>query len=432
VYQWSITQGALPPGLQLENSVASTCRISGTPAAAGLYTFEVRVDSAIGPGTSRTRSIDVAPSGNLLITTVSLADGTLGVAYGQNVTATGGTGVGYTWSVSAGSLPNGLVLDARDVTLSWGSFNQTGSLSQSLGGGKLSEVSGIVASHAQAGVFWVHDDSGAGPDFYAIDAAGNVLQEYNLTASVQDWEDIALGPGAGGDFIYIGDVGDNSSVRTNCRILRIAEPTVPTSPAAPINVAHDEFWFVYPGGPQNCETMLVDWTSGAPYLIEKVGSTTPRVHKFPLPLDTAWTSANPVTLTQVAATGTYLSTLTGGDSSADGRRIILRGYSSGQEYALPAGGTFDDIFSQAGSAVTMPGGQQYEAVCYSSDGTALFTTTELAAQASAPIWQAQATPDNGFTTISGTPTAAGSFTFTLRVTDSAGNTATRTLAITVQ
>ena len=33
-------------------------------------------------------------------------------------------------------------------------------------------------------------------------------------------------------------------------------------------------------------------------------TTTPRVHKFPLPLDTAWTSANPVTLTQVTATGT--------------------------------------------------------------------------------------------------------------------------------
>jgi hypothetical protein len=300
-------------------------------------------------------------------------------------------------------------------------------LDQSLGGGKLAEVSGIAASVSQPGVFWVHDDSGAGANFFAIDAAGNVLQEYTVTASAQDWEDIALGPGG---FIYIGDVGDNASSRTNCRILRIAEPTVPATPGASINMAHDEFWFTYPGGSQNCETMLVDWASGTPYLVEKVGTTTPRVHRFPMPLDTAWTSGNPVALTAVTAAGTFLSTLTGGDSSTDGRRIILRGYSGGREYALPAGSTFDDIFNQAGTAVTMPGGQQYEAVCYTD--TSLFTTTELAAQGNAPIWQADAVPDNGFTTISGMPTVAGSYTFTLQVRDSGGNTATRVLSITVQ
>ena len=150
-----------------------------------------------------------------------------------------------------------------------------------------------------------------------------------------------------------------------------------------------------------------------------------------MPLDTAWTSSNPVTLTSVTASGTFIVTLTGGDSSRDGRRIILRGYSSAREYAVPAGGSFDDLFNQAGSSVSVPGGQQYEAICYSADGTKLYTTTELAAQAGAPIQSTDAVPDNGYTTISGTAAATGTETFTIQVTDSAGNTATRQLSITV-
>jgi hypothetical protein len=124
--------------------------------------------------------------------------------------------------------------------------------------------------------------------------------------------------------------------------------------------------------------------------------------------------------------------LTGGDSSSDGRRIVLRGYSSGREYALPAGGNFEDIFNQAGTALSMPGGEQYEAVCYSSDGTSIFTTTEVVSANGGMIWESAAAADNGYTTISGTPTAAGSTTFTLQVRDSAGNTATRQFTISVQ
>ncbi len=429
-YSWSISAGSLPPGLSLDTSTTQDCRIFGTPSAVGAYSFDISLDCSQGPATF-SRSIQVLPAGTLIITTYSLPGGSQGTPYGQNVFAQGGTGVGYSWSVTAGSLPPGLTLDYRANTLSWGSFSVTGNLDQSLGGGKLAEVSGIVASASQPGVFWVHDDSGAGPNFFAIDEAGNVLQEYNLGTSAQDWEDIAIGPGPGGDYLYLGDVGDNGLSRTNCRILRIAEPTVPGSPGAPVTVAHDEFWFVYPGGSQNCETMLVDWSTGAPYLVEKVGTATPRVHKFPMPLSTAWTSGSPVTLTQVSATGTFIATLTGGGSSRDGRRVILRGYSSAREYALPAGGVFDDIFNQAGSSVTVPGGQQYEAICYSGNGASLYTTTEIAGQASAPIQRANATADNGYTTISGTPTQAGSYAFTLQVKDSAGNTATRQLTIVV-
>lgn len=427
---WTVSGGALPPGLALTGA-GDTGLISGTPNTLGSYDFEVTL--TFGSFThAQDFTLQVLANATLQITNATLPSAVAGSPYGENLYAVGGSGTGYTWSVSVGALPPGLTLDGKDGALAWGSFSFSGNLDLSLGGGRLSEVSGIVASRSQPGVFWVHDDSGAGPEFYAIDAQGNVLQSYSVTATAVDWEDVGIGPGPGGaDCIFIGDFGDNASTRTNCRVLRVTEPTVPGTPGAPINLAHDEFWFTYPGGSQNCETMFVHPVSGQPYVVEKTAGA-PRVHKFPMPLDTAWTSANPVTLTAVTVTGTFDSTLTGGDVSGCGRRVILRGYGSAREYAMPPGFVFDDVFAQAGTAVTVPGGQQYEAICYSGDGTRLYTCTELAAQATAPIHVAQAPLDTGVTTISGNPNTIGTYTFTVQVRDSAGNTAQRQFQISVR
>ncbi len=96
------------------------------------------------------------------------------------------------------------------------------------------------------------------------------------------------------------------------------------------------------------------------------------------------------------------------------------------------GAAFDAVFTQTGTAVTMPGGQQYEAICYSSEGTKLFTTTEIAAAATVPIWSSDATPGPNTTTLSGTPTTLGTYTFTVQVKDSAGNVDTQVLTLIVR
>jgi hypothetical protein len=243
-----------------------------------------------------------------------------------------------------------------------------------------------------------------------------------------DIEAIALGPG---NMLYLADVGDNAGTRSDYRLYRVTEPQVPGTPGAPVTVAHDEFWFTYPGGSQDCGTLLMDWANDQLFLVETVDTSTPRIHRFNTPLDPLWTQANPVQLTQMTSTGTFDTTITGGNTSVDGRRMILRGFNSAREYALPAGAGFNLIFSQQGSAVSVPGGQQHEAICYGTYGDELLTTTELAGQASAPIHISSAAPDNGYTTISGVPTATGTSTFIVRVTDSAGNTAYAQLTITI-
>src|SRR5262245_57245123 len=59
----------------------------------------------------------------------------------------------------------------------------------------LAESSGLVVSRAQPGVYWSHNDSGDGPNLYAIDATGQLLATFNVAdAEARDWEDMSSGP----------------------------------------------------------------------------------------------------------------------------------------------------------------------------------------------------------------------------------------------
>ncbi|MEQ9399199.1 MAG: putative Ig domain-containing protein [Longimicrobiales bacterium] len=105
VYGWAVTVGSLPTGLTLH---PTTGAITGTPTVNGTFNFTVQVTSN-GLTDTQALSIQIVPPPD--ITTVALPDGVVGVAYNQTLLATGGDG-SYAWAVTAGSLPNGLVLNA--------------------------------------------------------------------------------------------------------------------------------------------------------------------------------------------------------------------------------------------------------------------------------------------------------------------------------
>ena len=108
-YTWSIASGTLPVGLALSAGGV----IAGTPTTAGgptAVTFRV-TDST---SATATKSLSTTINGPPSITTSSLPNGTVGVAYSQTLAATGGT-VAYTWSIASGTLPAGLALSAGGV-----------------------------------------------------------------------------------------------------------------------------------------------------------------------------------------------------------------------------------------------------------------------------------------------------------------------------
>jgi titin len=105
-FAWSITEGSLPPGLTV---TPTTGEISGTPTTAGTSTFDLNATDSLGNAVSQAESLTVTDDPG--ITSQAFPAGEVGVSYDVTPSAAGGTG-SYTWSVTGGSLPNGLTLDA--------------------------------------------------------------------------------------------------------------------------------------------------------------------------------------------------------------------------------------------------------------------------------------------------------------------------------
>ena len=88
----------------------------------------------------------------------------------------------------------------------------------------IDESSGLVASRTNPGLYWTHNDSGDGPNIYALDERGAHRGTWRVKgASAQDWEDIAAGrgPQAGVSYPYIGDIGDNEARRSEIIVYRV-------------------------------------------------------------------------------------------------------------------------------------------------------------------------------------------------------------------
>ncbi len=108
-YGWQAT--GLPPGLQIDPAGGF---LYGTPTQAGSFPAEIMVSDALGESASLATVIRVVV--NALIITDSSGHtppnppaGTLGASYQFIFAAQGGSLSGYTWSISQGSLPPGLV-----------------------------------------------------------------------------------------------------------------------------------------------------------------------------------------------------------------------------------------------------------------------------------------------------------------------------------
>jgi len=103
-YTWSILSGSLPASLSLN---ATTGIISGTPTGAGTSSFTVKLTDHAGNTATQALSITIAPA--LSVATTQLPWATPGEPYTAMLAEAGGTGP-FTWAVTTGTLPPGLVL----------------------------------------------------------------------------------------------------------------------------------------------------------------------------------------------------------------------------------------------------------------------------------------------------------------------------------
>ena len=155
----------------------------------------------------------------------------------------------------------------------------------------IDEMSGIVASRRYSGTFWVHNDSGDQPRFFAIKRDGTavfpgyqnrredagveaqpptVFQGFGVDgASNSDWEDIAYD----GENLYLADVGNNGNARRDLGIFKVAEPNPEASgrvrSLAWYPVAYPDQTEFPPAGSKPFDCEAVFWLRGKLYLVTK-------------------------------------------------------------------------------------------------------------------------------------------------------------------
>jgi Putative Ig domain len=118
---WSLSGGSFPPGSPIFgfHTVLGATAITGTPTTAGTYSgIVIHVCDSLGScGDTAPLSIIIAAPALAIVQAIGLPAGNINQSYSATVTATGGTPP-YTWSVTSGTLPAGLSLDASSGIIS--------------------------------------------------------------------------------------------------------------------------------------------------------------------------------------------------------------------------------------------------------------------------------------------------------------------------
>jgi hypothetical protein len=107
-YTWSVSAGALPSGLSLHPTQGV---LSGTPTDFGVWAASITVVDKLGSNDVHSYVLRILNADELAIATETLPHAKVGCPYRAELRALGGNPP-LRWSVAAGTLPPGLILDA--------------------------------------------------------------------------------------------------------------------------------------------------------------------------------------------------------------------------------------------------------------------------------------------------------------------------------
>jgi len=273
----------------------------------------------------------------------------------------------------------------------------------------IGEMSGIVKSRRYADTFWVHNDSGDEPRFFAVRADGTTIMpswlagdfyvggkpagEQNAkkqpypgipvaAAAHFDWEDIAYD----GDLLYLADVGNNGNARRDLGIYVVAEP----NPEA-VNATRALRWLpvAYPDqkafpDPTNwhfdCEAVFV--FGGRLHLLTKhraagkIGIPEPGTNLYRL--DSQHTDRVNV-LKRLDGVDDLGGWVTAADVSPDGKTLAVlcqAPVASVWLFDVPRGGDRLLSGSRTVRRLILTGAKQCEALCFEDDGSLLVTNEQ--------------------------------------------------------
>lgn len=260
------------------------------------------------------------------------------------------------------------------------------------------EASGLAPSRRRDDLLWLINDSGSRPQLHAITTEGKSLGYVTLQGGWNvDWEDLASFELDGKPYLAIGDIGDNRARRRTSLIYVVEEPELkgkrfPRQTKVPVA------WrlrFRYPPGPRDAEAMAVDAQEEAIYLISKF-EMPKRLYRLPLrPSVTDQKRPQPVEAERLGsvtlplpekqrlttwqqwqgAIRALLVTSMAFDSA--GKQAVLLSYNRAFYYQREEGERWLTTLAREPKIIALePRLQQYEGICFSADGRAIFVVCE--------------------------------------------------------
>ena len=219
------------------------------------------------------------------------------------------------------------------------------------------ESSGIVASRQFEGVYWTLNDSGNPATLYATKLNGELIQEIAIKGSGNfDWEALGIDDK---NQLWIGEIGNNSRLRFDLKVVVIAEPNPFTETEAKVIASYP---YRYPNENVDAEGLFI--VEDIPYIVSKERERAV-LYQFPaLKADTKQV---------LEKVGEFVDAkfITGAGVSEDGTRLAVCTYDALWVYHGTAGNLAEMIQNTPWS---LPHNFYGEAVCF--DGYDLVLTNE--------------------------------------------------------
>ncbi len=192
---------------------------------------------------------------------------------------------------------------------------------------RLIEISGIVPSVQNKGMFWVHNDSGDKPQLFLVNTALEVQFTIFFSDEIKhiDWEDITLSSKDEKTMITIADIGDNRGVRKNVTLYQFEEPKIQTDKES-IRIDQVEVMHInYAEGPRDAEALAFD-PIGQKFVIFSKRDEQIKVYLFEFsPGQKEIQSDFEVDLTALNPSSAYPNMVTAADINSEGY-VLLKNY----------------------------------------------------------------------------------------------------------
>lgn len=249
----------------------------------------------------------------------------------------------------------------------------------------IEEASGIAISRSNPSRMWVHNDSGDPNRLFVIGENAEDYGYFWITGtSARDWEDICIGPGPidGINYLYVGDIGDNNAQYPFIVINRFPEPNISGLDTAGINrieQSTDRIILVYPDGPRDAETLMVDpWTKDLYFVTKRESRSSIYKANYPQSTDTI------ITLDKIAELP--FNRALAGDISSDGTKIAIKTDRRIYCWDRTSGESVLDALKRKPALLPYLVEPQGEAFGWMPDGSGYYTVSEKSGVVESPLY----------------------------------------------